>query len=365
MATKEEVNDREIDSLIRDAMSATDKEIFADAFGKDEPVLDETDDRWVEVMGDGLEGQREAEESEDDSEKDDAEETETEGEAQETEKDKAEKKDGEKAEPDKAEAKPEKPEGRVPSGKLREANERARAAEAEREALKAERETERAQSRKELDELKAKFDGMLQVLQRQQPQPAKAEAPKVDTPPDLWEDPNGFFAHRDKTRQSELSRIEQAINNLRIQNSMQVARAIHGEAFEKARAAAAKFDPNNDDDNQTAMRIFTAPNPGDALVQWHKRAETLRIVGDDPAKYEETIQAKAREALMKDPEFRKQLIAELREEAGIANNGKLNTLTRLPPKLNGAPGPAANRDTDLAALGDGSDESIFESAWRT
>ena len=51
-------------------------------------------------------------------------------------------------------------------------------------------------------------------------------------------------------------------------------------------------------------------------MTWHHNQETLREVGNDPAKFKEGIAKATRESLMKDPEFRKQLIAELRAEAG-------------------------------------------------
>ena len=54
--------------ILRDAIIGTEKEIFGDAFGKDDITLDETGDRSHEAMGDGLEGQVEPEEAETDDE---------------------------------------------------------------------------------------------------------------------------------------------------------------------------------------------------------------------------------------------------------------------------------------------------------
>src|SRR6266851_2424183 len=122
---------REVDA-IGDAIIATEKEIAGAAWGEeDTDAADETGDRSLEDMGDGLEGQREAEED-DEPEDDDADgEAESEGEAAEAEAAAlAAAEQAKKTEPPEG--------GRVPSGKLREANEAKRAAEAERDALKAE-----------------------------------------------------------------------------------------------------------------------------------------------------------------------------------------------------------------------------------
>src|SRR6266403_2773018 len=126
---------REVDA-ISDAIIETEKEIAGDAWGnEDTGALDETGDRSLEDIGEGLEGQQEPEDD-DDTEGEDADgEAEAEGEGE-----------GETAEAEAAKAAAAaaakaagevQPEGRIPSGKYREVSERARAAEAERDALKA------------------------------------------------------------------------------------------------------------------------------------------------------------------------------------------------------------------------------------
>src|SRR5581483_3221866 len=83
---------------------------------------------------------------------------------------------------------------------------------------------------------------------------------------------------------------------------------------------------------------YASPNPGEALVSWHKRSATLAEVGDDPAAYRERVAKETREALLKDPEFRKQLLADMRGEAGVGDDGRPRTQVRLPKSLNGAQG---------------------------
>ena len=113
------------DSIIREAMRATEREVFGEAFGNDEPVLDETGDRSLEEMGTGLEGQHEPDE-------DDEPETEETGDETETPEPKTGETEG-KDKPTEATPKPEvepEPKGRVPAGRLREETKRAQAAEA-------------------------------------------------------------------------------------------------------------------------------------------------------------------------------------------------------------------------------------------
>ena len=357
---------REVDAL-GDAIAATENEIFGEAFGKEEVTLDETGDRSIEQMGDGLEGQHEPDEDEEEAE---GEEESGEDEGEQTRDDKGkfakEKPDEGKEKPDaKAEAETgkEKPEGRVPSGKLREANERARVAEAERDRLKAEHEASEAKSRTDIAELKARFDGVLAALQRQQPT-QQQDKPKTETAPDMFEDPEGFRNFQEKRVDAKLDPIAKQLADQRVEFSMMLAHTVHKDAFTKAFEAVSKLDRNNPDDRVTVQRIYASPNPGEALVQWHKRNETLREVGDDPAKYREKIATEAREALMKDPEFRKQLLEDLRAEASGANTGRPNTVTRLPKSLNGAAGGNTGRDSDPLQYDD-SHSAVFDSAWRS
>lgn len=150
---------------------------------------------------------------------------------------------------------------------------------------------------------------------------------------------------------------------MRVETSMAIAQAMHKDVFTKAFDTVTKLDPRDPENQAIVRRIYASPNPGEALVQWHKRNETLRVVGDDPTAYEAKIRSEAREALMADPEFRKTLVDAMRAEAGGLQNGKPNTITRLPKSLNGQTGTSTNRDVDPLAHDD-SDRAVFDSAWR-
>jgi hypothetical protein len=335
-------DDDRANDILRDAIIGTEREVFGDAFDKEELTLDETGDRSIEAMGEGLEGQREPE--------DEDEEADEELEASETN-------EGE----EKTEEAVHEAQGRVPSGRLREEAEKTRAAQAERDALKAQLEAEKTASQRAIAELNAKFEGFT-ASQRQPAQPAQPK-PEEATP-DLFEDPTAFVNHLQKGFDSKLAAINQQIKDQRINISMELSRTRHGEAFDAAFGALKSLDANNPDNRQLVQRLIDAPNPGEAVVTWHRRNEAIREVGDDPTAYKAKIAEDTRKALMADPEFRKQLVAELRGEAMTGDNGKPRTTVKLPASLNRAGGGNTRAPSDLEIY-DGSESATFSSAWTT
>ncbi|HWV45022.1 MAG TPA: hypothetical protein VN039_03170 [Nitrospira sp.] len=351
--------------LVKEAIIETEKEIFGDAFGKEDMTLDASGDRSLEEMGAGLEGQHEPDE--DDGEAD------ADGENPEVDA----KTEGESGKSDEAEGKGKQPDpeanaddgkgkdGRVPSGRVREANERARAAEAERDALKQQFEAQKAESQKAIDALNARFDALMRAQQQtQQPrvEPAKTEP---ETPPDIFEDPKGFAEYLQKGPKSALEQMERRFEEMRINNSMSMARVKHGETFDAAFQAFVEAGKSGDPEARVlGQRILKSSDPGEGVVQWHRRNETLRRVGSDPDAYEAKIKEDATKALMQDPNFRKQVIDELRAEAETGDNGRPRTTVKLPPSLNRAAGNNRSMAGDRSAF-DGSDSAIFDSAFNS
>lgn len=354
------------DDILGEAVAATEMEIFNAAFGKEGTVLDETGDRSLENMGDGLEGQIEPEDDEGEDDESELEAETGEGEEGSEQVDGKGKAPDKEAAPDPKDAQSQQPEGRVPAGRLREQTEKLKAAETEREALKTQLETERANSRKELDAINAKFDGVLAALQRQQPvQPQTTKAAEPETPPDLFEDPKAFAEYLQKGPQEAIKAIEQRFEEMRIDTSLNVAHAKHGETFSSAYKAFVEAGQRGDAESiAMGKRILASPNPGEALVQWHKRNEVFRRVGDDPTAFEGKIREETKSALMQDPEFRRQLLEELRADATAGDNGRPRTVTRLPRSLNSAAGNGHGIPTDRIG-GDGSDQSVFDSVFKT
>jgi len=365
------MQDREAE-ILSQAITDTNKEIANAAWGDEEDIVqDETGDRSLEATGDGLEGQHEPEDAETESEEEEGEESEGEEGQDDKGKIAAKDADGKDAagKPDATDAGADNAaqgdaNGKVPSGRLREQTERAKALETERDTLKAELETLRTGSRKEVDELKARFDGVLQALQRQQPQPKAAEQAKAPDFPDPLEDPVGFRKAMNDQLEGRLAQVQNQIITDRIEDSMQAAADRHKETFTQAYDAVGKLNRNNPADQATVRAIWNARNPGEALVKWHRDQQTLREVGEDPAKYKERIASETREALMKDPEFRKQLIESLQADATGDDGRPMRTITRLPPNMSRAAGGNSTRgDADMVS-NDGSPQAVADAAWR-
>ena len=351
-----------IDKILGKMIDETNKEIAASVWNRESLVHDKTGDRHIEGLGAGLEGQHEPPDDDDDP-------VEVEGETPLAETESEEGNEGEEpAEPEEPEKPPKteprgRKDGRVPSGVHREMSDRARAAEAERDALKATLEELRAKSKSDLEAVNSKFDQVMQALARQAGQSVPQTAEPPEQIPDLFENPQGYAEFMQRGFQRELAQRDQKMELLRIEMSMENAHARHGEAFSAAYDALSKMAEIKTQENiEIGRRILRSPNPGEALVRWHKQNETLRLIGDDPDKYRQTIADETRQALMADPEFRKMLVDELKGEAMTANNGRPRTETRFPPSLHGAAGGNPRRNDILDF--DGTPQGIADSVWR-
>lgn len=365
---------REVEfDAIGDAIVATEKEIAGAAWGQeDTDAADPTGDRSLEDMGDGLEGQQEPEDDDQTvgEDADGEEESDGEGEGATAEDEAAAAaaaaantaKDGK---PDQPDGRTE-PGGRVPSSKYREVSERARAAEAERDALKAQIEKSKGDTTslsERLDLLTREITSLKSAPRNEAQRPA--EPPKPVEAPDLFENPKGFVDHITGIFQTELSKRDQQLANARVETSMAIAHGFHKETFEKAFEAINKLNPQNPDDRVVVQRIYSSPNPGEALVNWHKRNETFARVGDDPAKFEERIREETRQALLNDPEFRKKIVAEMRGEAAQPGpDGRPRTTTRLPGSLARAGGSNLGAERSDPRGADESDQAVADAAWR-
>jgi hypothetical protein len=356
---------REVDA-IENAIIETEREIALEAWGQEENTeLDETGDRSPESMGEGLEGQHEPDEDETEGEEADGESETGEGEGETAEAEVAAAATAAAAEAGKGKTATEPPKGQVPSGTYRQVAERARAAEAERDALKAQIEKAKGDTTSLADRLDAVTREIAELKRAPREVPKAAEPPAPAKRPDQFEDPDGFADFLERQAEAKIAPIIQQLANQRVETSMAIAHAIHKDTFAEAFAAVNKLDPQNPDDRVTVQRIYASPNPGEALVGWHKRSKTLAEVGDDPTAFRERVAKETRDALMKDPEFRKQLAAEMRGEAAQPGpDGKPRNLTRLPNSLHRAPGSNLGAEHSDPNAGDDSDQAIAASAWR-
>jgi uncharacterized tellurite resistance protein B-like protein len=225
-------------------------------------------------------------------------------------------------EPERAEAEEAREQHRVPLRELLDTRERAQKAEREREDLA-----------RQMQALQARI--------------AAQSRPQVEAP-DVLNEPVAYADHI-------LQTVEKRVQERFLNASLSDAHEQHGEKFEKAYQALV----SECERGETHLRdkIVNAPNPGRALMAWHAQQETLREVGTDPAAFKARVAAEARDSLMKDPEFRKSLIEELRAEAGTPTTTRPSTV-RL-PSLNSATPAARNSDAEREPE---SDRELFRDA---
>ena len=125
----------------------------------------------------------------------------------------------------------------------------------------------------------------------------------------------------------------------------------HGKAFEAAYAAAQQASP------EEIRAIKAAVNPGKALMRWHRERTAMAEVGGDLEGYKKRLRAEFK----KDPEFRKEFMADLDAEARGGNSGRSSTNITDLPSVNRAPGGAGRQQ--LGDLG-GTDKEIYENLTR-
>jgi hypothetical protein len=362
---------REVDA-ISDAIIETEREIAGEAWGiEDTERADASGNRTLESMGDGLEGQHEAATEEDDdaegSEEQEGEESDEEAEDGEEDGEgeadaEAAAADGKKPEGD---AKPGQQErkGAVPSGVYREAMDTARARIAELEAKLAAAPADNPK----VAALEARLEALTQILngQRQAPQAAKEEPKAEAEVPDIFENPKGFVEHITNLVQQAVAPVRSDVRKNEVNTSFRIAHVQHKDAFEKAYEAVNRLNPQNPDDRATVQRIYNSPDPGEELVKWHKRSEALARFGDDPDAAEARIREQTRQALIKDPEFIKQVVASLRQDAIAGENGAPRTTVRLPPSAARArAGSNVGAERMDHSAQDNSDQSVADAAWR-
>jgi hypothetical protein len=273
------------------------------------------------------------------------------------------KKDTKEGEQEQAEQ-PAKREPSVPPARLRETAERARASEERAAAAEA----RLAEERQERAALKAQMDLLAQqiALSRQQPQQQSTDQAKTDPEPDIFADPEGWKAWNRRENAREIAATRDDYTKRLINMNLASTREAHGEKFDAAYQGIITAAQQEPEARLAIQRIWNSANPGAELMRWHRERETLRLVGGDPEAYNKKIEADIRAKLLADPEFRKEIVAGIRAEAGGANgHGAPRHVTRLPgkpiPSLNSSSGSAHSGERDFD---DGSDRSLFEGAFK-
>lgn len=166
-------------------------------------------------------------------------------------------------------------------------------------------------------------------IQQRQPQPQYQPQAQAEPPPDFFTDPEAAFNHR-------LQTVQQHYTNMMLNQSEIMARDKFGDELVDAALKAAQA-------AGAAHTFMDKPHPWGELVKWHKRQQTLQVVGDDPDAYRKKIEE----------EVRTKVLAELK--AGGANG---QPAPKFPGSLANATGQGEQGAhlTEEAAMG-----SIFAS----
>jgi hypothetical protein len=306
---------------VTEAMAGTETEIANSVFDTEDG--DESTDRSLEDMGDGIEGDEI--EGEDDAEEDDG--------AVEAKNDKSER-------DEKGQFKP--TDGRTAA--LREERGKRQSIEAERDQYRTSFEALNAQ----IQNLNGQIQTLTRVAPRQQQQEVQARER-----PDPIVDPDGYA-------QYVRSEVEASIISRNVEETFRDAHEEHGTKFEAAYQALTSLDRNSPSDRALVQRISKSANPGRALMKWHERQEAVREIGD-PKAYRERL----RNELLDDPEFQQAVTARARERTGGNNQGgqrRPNNITRL-PSLNSS-GSGSGRMSRNASDDDDSDAAVAAYAFR-
>jgi hypothetical protein len=215
-------------------------------------------------------------------------------------------------------------------------------------AVQAEREKrqEAQQRAADLERQLAELRGQVTLLsQQRQPAPQPQQEQK---PASIFEDPDAYL-------QSQLTPVQQTIQEMREELWESKAAVLHTQAtVDAAKAAADALDPASK--QNLHRQLMAGGNPFDNLVKWHKQQEALTKVGGDPDAW---LNAEI-EKRMNDPAFLAQAIERARTGAtpNPANRSQ-QPLVNLPPSLARLPA-GGNQPAD----NDMSDGALFSHATR-
>jgi hypothetical protein len=219
-----------------------------------------------------------------------------------------------------------KPDAMVPSWRLGEVSEERRRWQAEAE-----------QHKRDLEDTRRRMAALEQQQRQATQKPVEV--------PDLLADPNAFTSHIQET-------VEQRIRNIEANFSFRLAHTMNKDVFEKAYSEMVSRAERGD--RSAVQAVMGSPDPGQALISWYKRDQTIAKVGDDPDAWFEKRKAE----LLDDEAFLAQAMEKARAKANgdQANGSRPNV--KLPPSLSRLPSAGSHAEQG----GDMSDASLFNYA---
>jgi len=155
------------------------------------------------------------------------------------------------------------------------------------------------------------FERELAALRRARAE-AEAAQPRPEIP-DPYADPEGYARWVREEARREVEEVRRETTIQRLDASFEDAKEEHGDRFKAAYDAAMAEKARGN--SQLVDRIVKSVNPGRALMKWYGEQETVRETGGDLTAYRKRILEEAR----KDPEYRKQVLADMEAEARGGN----------------------------------------------
>ena len=221
--------------------------------------------------------------------------------------------------------------GMVPSWRLREIREAREAArrEADQRAV-------------ELEEARRQIAAMQHQMSQINQKPVEVPDPIVD--------PTGYQTHFSNALDSRMREMEANF-------SFRLAHTVHKDGFEKAYADMVRR--ANAGDSSVVRQVMASPDPGESLMRWYKREQTIATVGDDPDAY----RAKVLEEALNDEAYLAKAVERIKargnQSQGIGSSPR--NVTKLPPSLSRATGTAVDA---IGSDDDMSDKALLSSMLR-
>lgn len=164
-------------------------------------------------------------------------------------------------------------------------------------------------------------------------------------PPDMYEDPAGYQQYQQQS-------IQDTIRATELKFSERFARLKYGDdVYQAAEAAANEVMASGAHDPMLAA-VARSSDPGSALVEWHKRNQTMERLGSTDL---DTFLEQQKEQLLSDPQFLSQAVERARADAP-KNPGSPKPAKQI-PSLNRATAAQSN-ETEVK---DVSDAELFKS----
>jgi hypothetical protein len=158
------------------------------------------------------------------------------------------------------------------------------------------------EERRQRQALERQMTELVAAMKANQPAPPPVQQPEI------WDNPREFV-------QAEMSPALERQQQAMMYNARLIAEARFGEqSVKEAQEAFDALVASGSMHPADYQKVMQSPNPFAEGVKWHQAHKIVSEVGTDPTAYK----AKLRSELLNDPEFRKEMMAQLQQQAGAS-----------------------------------------------